>query len=449
MRRALFLLATLGALAALAAPASGSVERYRLRHGPTVIGAYQTVYPRGRVHPPPIDGFITGMHARLVDRRGRPVTIRDVMLHHVFFHRARPEPTDLPCAGKHHEAFYGTGEEDQRLRLPDGYGYPVHPNDKWRMGAMLMSHTGRTLRVYIEYTVEVETRKRLTPVQAFWLRANGCEQGAGYHIRGDGAPGSSTESTSAWTAPYDLRIVAAGGHLHGGAQDLWLSEPGCGDRRLLDNRPSYAMPDHLYYRARPVLHEPGPIDTRYFTSRTGIPVRAGESVLLSARYGADRPRTVMAVMHLYVARAPVAKDTRCAPLPADATHATKPGATRSEPPWTPVPLTGLDERGRAFTILDPPWPSVALADNAEVVVDDSGFVPRRFSLRRPGTVKWRFTGSADHNVRLADGPRLIVTPVRSPGQTDSSTFTAAGRYTLFCTQHPVTMHAVVDVHEPG
>ena len=47
-------------------------------------------------------------------------------------------------------------------------------------------------------------------------------------------------------------------------------------RRLLDTAPRYGMPDDLYYRARPLLHEPGPIDTRYFLSETGIQVRRGE-----------------------------------------------------------------------------------------------------------------------------------------------------------------------------
>jgi plastocyanin len=48
-------------------------------------------------------------------------------------------------------------------------------------------------------------------------------------------------------------------------------------------------------------------------------------------------------------------------------------------------------------------------------------------------------------VRLASGPRLIATPTLTPGRQSSTTFTAPGRYELFCTWHPMTMHAVVDV----
>ena len=323
--------------ATLAAPALGNVERHRLRYGRVDVGAYETALPRSAVKTPRVDGFITAMHARLVDSRGRPVTIREVMLHHVFFLRSREAPANYPCAGKHSEAFYGTGEEDQRLRLPPGYGYRVRATDRWRMGAMLMSHTARSKRVFLEYTVDVETDQRLIPVQAFWLRANGCGGGAGYYINGDGVAESTHDATFTWSVPYDMRIVAAGGHLHGGAKDMWLSQPRCEDRRLLDNRPSYAMPDHLYYRARPILHEPGPIDTRYFLSRTGIPAIAGETIRLHSVYDAELPRAVMAVMHVYVARAP-AIERSCQPLPADRLELTKPGPTRPDPPQDADPL---------------------------------------------------------------------------------------------------------------
>ena len=63
---------------------------------------------------------------------------------------------------------------------------------------------------------------------------------------------------------------------------MWLAQPRCAHRRLLDNRPSYGMPDHLYYRARPTLHEPGPVDTRYFLSSTGIPAIKGETIRSTA-----------------------------------------------------------------------------------------------------------------------------------------------------------------------
>ncbi len=430
------------AVLAVPAPAAASVETHRLRYGPIALGGYETVFPKAAIKTPRVDGYVVGMHARLVDRHGKPVTIRDVMLHHIFFHRRREAATKYPCASRKSEAFYGTGEEDQRLALPDGYGYPLRKSDRWRMGAMLMSHTLRSLNVYIEYEVTVETDRRLTPVQAFWVRANGCGPASGYFLQGNGISGSTDKRTFAWRIPYDLRIVAAGGHLHGGAKDMWLTQPRCGDRRLLDNRPSYGMPEHLYYTARPILHEPGPVDTRYFMSGTGIPAREGEILRLHGTYDAELPRPVMAVMHVYVARAKRVEG--CRPLPADGRQLTKPGPVRTDPPQTQIPLSGLDSRGRTVTITDPPWPVTPLGETAEVDVSDVGFSPRRFTVPSASEITWRFTGAEAHNVRLASGPRLVFSPSRARG-TWTNRFDVPGRYTLFCSRHPVTMHAVLDV----
>ena len=38
-----------------------------------------------------------------------------------------------------------------------------------------------------------------------------------------------------------------------------MTQPRCGDRPLFHQRPAYGPPNHLVYRARPILHEIGPI----------------------------------------------------------------------------------------------------------------------------------------------------------------------------------------------
>ena len=60
-----------------------------------------------------------------MDAQGRTVTIRDVMLHHLVFHRRREPEVRNACTSRDGEAFYGTGEENQQLRLPAGYGYRI------------------------------------------------------------------------------------------------------------------------------------------------------------------------------------------------------------------------------------------------------------------------------------------------------------------------------------
>ena len=79
---------------------------------------------------PKLDGYVVGMDARLVDTRGKAVTIRDVMLHHVVFYKRISPASQSACAGKSQEGFYGTGEEKQQLRLPAGYGYPVAKGER-------------------------------------------------------------------------------------------------------------------------------------------------------------------------------------------------------------------------------------------------------------------------------------------------------------------------------
>lgn len=442
-RRPLIGLLAAAAVAGTPSAAAANTHTYTLRYGPIRVGGFETVVPKAAVRTPRVDGYIIRMHARLVNRRGVPVSVSDVMMHHVFFQRRWNPNAKLPCRNSRNEAFYGTGEEDQTLRLPPGYGYRIRADDRWRMGTMVMSHRPRPMNVYLQYRVTVDRSSRLTPVHAFWLRANGCPN-AGYFINGGGAPGSTTVTSFDWKVPYDLKIVAAGGHLHGGARDMWLSQAGCQDRRLLDNRPAYGLPNHVYYTARPILHEPGPVDTRYFLSKTGVAAAKGETIRVNAAYAADLPRTVMAVMHVYVARARDAP-AGCPDLPADRLELTKPGPTRAEAPPITIPLTALDSADSLYSITGDLAPVTPLEDGAEISVADDGFHPRQISLRGPGSLTWASEGAVFHNVRLANGPRLIATPTLTPGRRSSTPFPAPGRYELFCTWHPMTMHAIVDV----
>lgn len=444
-RRARVALGVAIALAlAVPAPAAARLTSYTLRFGPVPMGDFNVTLPRGVARAPGRDGYIVRMHARLVDGRGRRVTIRDVMLHHVVISRKRTAGARHECGGGAEEVFYGTGEENQTLRLPPGYGYRITRRDRWRMKAMLMSHSRRSLNVYVQYRVTVASGVRLTPVHPFWLRAMGCERKVAYPIQGGGALGSTDLRSFAWRVPYSGRIVAAGGHLHGGAKDMWLSQPRCGDRRLLDTRPLYGMPDNLYYRALPILHEPGPVDTQYFLSRTGIPVVRGETVRLSAAYDAEHPRwAVMATMHVYIA-ADRRVSQRCSALPADRRERRKYRRVRLDPPWVPVPLTGLDGAGRTFTITRPPWPLRPLGPGAVIDVGDDGFDPPHISLPAGAPVTWRFV-SGLHNVRLANGPSLVGTQSRRGGRSEPAVFATPGHYELFCSLHPITMHEVVEV----
>jgi plastocyanin len=443
LRSALFALGLL--LVSPSAP-SAAVRTHVQRYGPFDMGEFNVRYISTVVRPPERAGYVVGLHARLVDARGRPVTIRDVMLHHAVFRRIWKPRNPPECTSTTGEAFYSTGEEDQRLVFPRGYGYRVRPDDRWRVTAMLMSHTLSNRRVYLQYRVVTAVRSQLTPVRPFWLRAIGCSAATSYPVAGGGPPGATDVRTFNWRVPYSARIVAAGGHLHGGAKDMWLAQPGCGDRRLLATSPRYGLPGDLMYRIKPILHEPGPMDTRYFLSRSGIPVAAGETIRLSAAYDDEHPHwAVMSTMHVYLARDRARARPSCGPLPPDRRHLTKPGPARTEPPAVHVPLTTLDDRGHPFALTDPPWPAQAAQDGAVVEVRSDGFLPPHLALPAGAQLTWSFGEAALHNATFANGPRALGTPNLRDGQTARARFSVPGRYEFFCSLHPITMHQVVDV----
>ena len=433
----------------LAAPADAATKTYTFRHGPTRMENFNVAFPKAPVKAPNVDGYVVGMRVDLVDRKNRPITIRDVMLHHVVFHRSARMALRGTCSSRSSEPIYGTGEENQQLRLPPGYGYRIRRGDRWRITAMLMSHSVRAENAYIRYRVTVRTGQRLTPVRPIWVRANGCDKQVSYPVHGGGAEGSTTIRSYRWRVPFDGRIVAVGGHLHGGARNMTLSQPRCRNRQLLDTAPRYGTPNHLYYRARPILHEPGPVDTRYFLSRTGIPVRKGERLRLTGAYDADVPHPrVMAIMHIYVA--PDRDVPRaCKRLPADRKHLVKRLPTRRHPPRVNVPLSAVRPDGRTYTKTTPLTGAKPQGKRATVDLKNNRFSPDHISVPLGGRVTWRFRDAIPHNVLFASGPLLVGTPTKSGGATHTTRFRVPGRYELFCYLHPMTMHEVVDVGGPA
>src|SRR3954467_7408685 len=132
VRRGVYLVLLSLALA-LARPGSAraATRTITLRYGPVSMGGFNVEFPKVSVRAPGVDGYVVGMHADLEDAHGRTVTIRDVMLHHtVFFQRHRTVGLN-DCGARRQEAFYGTGEENESLRLPGGYGYRTHAGSQW------------------------------------------------------------------------------------------------------------------------------------------------------------------------------------------------------------------------------------------------------------------------------------------------------------------------------
>jgi plastocyanin len=434
----------------------GQLVTVTARHGPFEVGPYSVSYTdpdESHIQAPDLDGFVVRMRARVVDVRGRPIPVRRLMLHHIVLANRGRFDGDRhdPVCPHVSESFYGTGEENRTLHFPPGYGYRIRAGDRWDTSWMLMNHRGRTERAYIEYRATIDTSRDLEHVTPYWLRATGC------HHRNDpifnvpgGAERRSTHSlSSSFRLPEAGRLIAAGGHAHGGAKALTISQPGCGDRPLMSSRPLYGRPDHPYYKVLPVLHEPGPIDMSWAQTRTGIPIGKGEELRVTSHYDAELPHTrAMAIMHVYVAHGR-GGGTSCAPLPADLEHRRLLAPGRARAPRFRVPLTGIDSEGAARAVVAPPGPRTRTNGDATVHVRDFAFQEGNLSVPQGARVSWRFEDEDLHNVTVADGPVGFASKNATDGDVYSARLARPGTYGLFCSLHPVQMTQSITVRGRG
>src|SRR3954447_20015020 len=270
-----------------AAGAAGKEITKTYRIGPVDLPGYTTKYDTVDVPQPHIKGSLTYMHARVIDTRGNFVPQHIVMLHHIAFVNNGlydGQKSQEYCGKGFKERFYGTGEEDQSLLLPPGYGYRVAAKDRWHASWMLMNHRQFPRRVYIEYTLKMDTGWDDVPVTPYWLGVAPCPRDPIFQVPGGGGPGSTFRKSIGWTPPKDGRIVAVGTHLHGGATGMQIPEPACGNRVLAASLPQYGMPDDPIYKVLPQMHEPNPRFDSYPMSAAGLPIRGGETYRVTGMY---------------------------------------------------------------------------------------------------------------------------------------------------------------------
>jgi plastocyanin len=425
---------------ALASPASATPQELTYKYGPISLTPFEVNQNTilGNVPKPNVDGYITHMEVDLVDKNGNKVPPQNIMLHHVVFLNlglpGKFDHSDWTCnvfttlnsdikVPALADRFYAAGEERNQLNLPPGYGYPVKGQDNWVLLWMLMNHRNTNESVYIQYKITYEPDQQLTPAYLIWLDMKNCLQDPVFDVPGGGPPGSTYSRSITWTAPMAGRLVAGGGHLHGGGKNLVLSEPDCGDRQVFASRPLYGFADNPVYLARPVLHEPGPINMSGFRAKEGISVAKGQRLKLTANYDNQYPHTrVMGIFGTYFAPDPSVSDG-CAPLPPIETdEASYPG--RRDPPYFKIPLA-RKPGGRLKR----------LSKNATVHVRDNNFDKERIRVRRGAVVRWKFDGSTLHDVTLATGPRGFSSPYYGSGHVFRQKLTVPGTYRFYCTFH--------------
>ena len=445
MRRGLGFALVISLCWALPGAAVAKSRTLTLRFGPVSLSGYETGTGTNNTRAPKLDGYVTRMHAHLVDRNGKPIPQQRVMLHHVFFtNQSRAGRGD--CARAHTETFYGTGEEDQEISFPAGYGYRVKRTDRWKVGWMFMNHRHTDDRVYLQYTVTVSDNPQTKPVTPYWISVS-CARNKIYSVPGGGAAAATHRYSRTWTVPKSGRIVTAGAHAHGGALKVSVLRPGCGE--LLSSVARYGAADDPIYHLSPVLHEPAPRSMSVVTSASGWRVSKGDRLRVTSLYSDSAPHSaVMGIMHLYIASG----RGRTAACPANPTDVQEhrlafPGAPgRDAPPLVTPQLSALDANGVAQPVMgDLPGPLKTLSGDATVGVRNVAFSPRRLSVPAGATVRWNFGDPIRHDVTLAGGPRAFASAYLRRGASYRTKLTTPGEYRIFCSLHPVAMSQTIVV----
>jgi plastocyanin len=471
------LAAVAGALAAFAfAPGSASAnvttvsEQFKL----PAIGGFDVRQDVQFDVPRPDDslGKIVRMEADIVDGNGDPIPITQLMLHHiVFINTGRADQScddvtgfDSIPTGIMRERFMAAGEERQKMVLPDGYGYDADPGSQslgWAVLYMVMNHKpDANTDAYIRYTMTYDDDPSLVSVTPWWLDVNNCNADPIYNVRGSGETGDESIRARDFPlakTPFNStggRVVAAGGHVHGGAYRLELSQPDCDNRTLFTSEPTWGEENHPFYTVRPILHEPGPIHMSAFKSETGFAVESGEALRLSSVYDDAQPHTrVMGILIAYVAPDPTVTDSCAEPLPDDVVESSEPPPGRADPVPFEIPLVAEDpdaENGYV-EIRRPPGKTKKLSSGAKIEIDAASFEHPNVRIHQGDRLTWKFTNDRSnlHNVTLANGPRAIGSPNLSSyagkPRTYERRFGEPGKYRLFCALHPTLMHERVVV----
>jgi plastocyanin len=438
--------------------ASAAVQTYTETVGPIGAEGYEAEQNIIFAPHPNVTGFITHMDAQLVDANGDPVPVKRMMLHHLVFANASKD--DETCNGFYDfgghfgsfnaQRFYALGEEHSELIMPPGYGYPISPTDQWGVLYMIMNHKPDDGEAYIRYHITVDTDPGIQAVHPYWLDVKNCRADPIYNVPGTGGSNSTDTKSADFTIPEAGRIVSGGGHVHGGARELSLTEPGCGDREIASSHPTWGLPTHPYYKVRPILHEPGPIQMTEFKTAQGIPVAAGETLRLNSLYDNSEVHTrVMGIMIVFLA--PDASVTQsCGGLPSDTTILGPSEQGRDGPIPFEVPINGFDKKkGVAVPIKAPPGELEHLRDGSTITAADLSFSKRNIAIHRGDSLNWQFSDGELHNLTVANAPVGFGGPNLDGGRTYSRKFRRPGTYRLFCALHPVAMTERVRVHGSG
>ena len=142
-------------------------------------------------------------------------------------------------------------------------------------------------------------------------------------------------------------------------------------------------------------------------------------------------------MHIYVARTAVPRSAAARCPPTAGSCARRSGAPR--------PAVGADPAHRARrprTHVHGHPATRPRARSHDRDLRNGRFGPEHIRVPLGTRVRWRFQDASGTTCASPTGPPLWFTPTLGAGATRVSRFRLPGRYELFCTLHPVTMHEV-------
>ena len=201
------------------------------------------------VQKPQVPGYITRFKPNLVYTNGKTPPVDVLHLHHGVW-VMRNYPT------------FAGGEEKTITQFPKGFGYRYDPSDPWIVNYMLHNLLPNKARVYLTWDIDFVPEAAaqadgIKEVKPLWLDVAGIKAYPVFDVhRGWGAKGRYTFPAQArgaerakigaahqFTAPSDMTLVAAGGHLHPGGLYLDLDATrGDQTRRVFRSEAKYYEP---------------------------------------------------------------------------------------------------------------------------------------------------------------------------------------------------------------
>lgn len=262
------------------------VEHQHYRYGPIPVHPGQNpIVFRPTTQKPSVPGYITRFRPDLTYINGKKPAVDVLHLHHGVW-VMRNYPT------------FAAGEEKTITQFPQGFGYRYDPKDPWILNYMLHNLTTTTARVYFTWDVDfvpvpAAAASNISEVQPLWLDVGkgaypvfdvqrGWGKNGRYRFPEDarGVERRKIGPAQHVTAPADVTLVAAGGHVHPGG--LWV-----------DLRSSRGGRTKTIFRSEAKYYEPaGAVSwdaSMTFTKPDWrVAVRKGDTLSVSTTYDSSR-----------------------------------------------------------------------------------------------------------------------------------------------------------------